>query len=249
MHCKRIHSMLALAATLVATATPSRAQGTFAVRVVPTVIARARDSLSLTYTVTVLPGSTDSLLAFIVEAPGTTLNVVEPPPSSAWTTMNRWGKTATAEWVLLEGKTRAGQSTIPLPVSGHGVLGIVRYWAKPRPSYSDLETDTQADTVTVPDTVIDVQGAKGLTVGIVAPPTDQSPAARIARLDRLITQMCDVGWITDAARCARLHALLTSATPTLLALLRECDMERGKHVKEEAYLVLTENVRPLITSP
>ena len=58
--------------------------------------------------------------------------------------------------------------------------------------------------------------------------------------------MCDVGWITDAARCARLHALLTSATPTLLALLRECDMERGKHVKEEAYLVLTENVRPLI---
>jgi hypothetical protein len=249
MHRMRFSSMLAFAATLAATAVPAHAQGTFRVKVVPAVVARGADSLALTYTVTVLPGSTDSLIAFIVDAPGTTLHVVEPTPSTAWTTMNRWGKRGTAEWVLLERLTRAGQSTRPLAVSGRGVLDIVAYWAQPEPPFSDVESDTPADTVTVPDTVIDVRGARGLTIGIVAPPTDRSPAARIARLDHLITRTCEVRWITDPALCARLHAMLASATPALLPLLRECEMERGKHMKEEAYLVLTENARALVAGP
>src|ERR1700716_4294038 len=105
---KCISSILTLVATLVAVTPTARAQGTFRVRVTPRVVSRSGDSLSLSYTVTVLPGSTDSLASFIVDAPGTTLHVVRPAPRTAWTTMIRWRHRGTAEWALLEGLTRAG---------------------------------------------------------------------------------------------------------------------------------------------
>jgi len=227
----------------------TQAQGVFKVKVVPKVVSRSADSLSLTYIVSVLPGSTDSLAAFIVDAPGTVLHVVEPKTSTAWTTMNHWRRRGTAEWALLEGLTRAGGSTPALTVSGRGVLDIVEYWAQPDTPRSSEDTDTPADTVTSNDTIVNAIGVRGLTIGIVAPPTDRSPAARIARLDHLITQACDVGWITDSALCARLHAFLQAKTPALLDFLGECARERSKHINENAYLVFSENLRGLVAVP
>jgi hypothetical protein len=78
-----ISSILTLVATLVAATPTARAQRTFRVSVTPRVVSRSGGSLSLSYTVTVLPGSTDSLASFIVDAPGTTLHVVRPAPPTA----------------------------------------------------------------------------------------------------------------------------------------------------------------------
>src|SRR5476651_1094825 len=154
--------VLILVAMLAATSTSVRGQGTFKVKVVPTIVARTADSLSLAYAVTVLPGSTDSLASFLVDAPGTTLHVVPPGARLSRTTANRRGKRGVAEWSPLASLTRAGQSTPRLTVSGRGVLDIVEYWAEPEAPFSDVESDTPADSVSIPDTVIDVHGARGL---------------------------------------------------------------------------------------
>jgi hypothetical protein len=228
-------------------AAPAQSQNVFNVAVTPLVVGRTRDSVSLTYTVRVLPGSTDSLAAFVVDAPGTRLHVARPQPRTSWSTMNRFRKRPTAEWMLLENLTTAGSSTPPLAVSGAGVLDIVTYWAQPEAPVPLGETDTPADTVTSTDTIVDLKATMGKTIGIVMP-ADRSPEGLASRLKSLIGQMCALGWIDNAGVCNSLSVKATPDAQKLAAMQHELDAQRGKHVSEIAYVALTDNVTFLLAS-
>jgi hypothetical protein len=195
--------------------------------------------------VRVLPGSTDSLSLFVIDAPGAQLRVVEPSPSSSWATRASFGGRPVAAWMLLEQLTTAGQATPALEVSGTGVLDVVTYWAKPETPWGKGETDTPAADVKKV-AAVDPLGVPGKTIGIVRPP-DQSPAGLATRLASLIGQVCTLGWIENRGVC---HSLEVKAIPKanrLEAMQHELDAQRGKHVSEQAYLALSDNVRYLLS--
>ena len=228
-----------------ALAAPAAAQGVFNVQVVPTVGTRAGDVLTVSYVVRVLPGSTDSLSIFLVDAPGTSLQVSEPAPSTAWGTRNRFRKRPVAAWMLLEGLTAAGQETPPLQVSGTGVLGIVPWWAEPEHPLPTLDSDVPADTAAAKDTIVDLRATVGTTIGIVQP-ADRSEAGVAAQLRASIAQACTLGWIDNEGVCNSLAVKARAEAGALRALQQELDAQRGKHVSEPAYMMLADNVQYLL---
>jgi hypothetical protein len=234
-----------IAAALWMTGSVLPAQNVFKVQVTPTVVGRSGNVISMRYTVQVMPGSTDSLSLFVIDAPGARLHVVEPTPSTAWATRASFSGRPVAAWMLLEQLTTAGNTTPPLEVSGPGVLGVVSYWAKPDAPWGEGEDDRP----TVPAAKAasaDPVGVPGKTIGIVVPP-DQSPEALASRLGVVIGQACALDWVDNAGVCNSLQVKSKPDRNSLHALQNELDAQRGKHVSEAGYIVLTDNVAYLLS--
>ena len=233
------------AALLLALPARAPAQSAFQVTVTPHVVRHVADTVALTYTVGVLSGTSDSLVAFIVDAPGV-LSVGLPGSRDDWFALDRWRTRPIAEWVWLGAYTGANSSSPALPMTGRGLLGVVPYWAKRNAPLDSVVTDRISDTSAVYDTLIVVEGAHGSTIGVVAFPPDTSNAGLGARLGNLVGQVCALGWIDNQGICTSLRAKATPAPGPLGAFIQELDAQRGKHVNESAYLLLSDNATYLL---
>lgn len=239
--------MVASAVLSFAPLTPTvSAQGTFRVEVTPHLVSNIGDVIAMTYTVRVVPPTTDSLVGFIVDAPSL-VSVGLPGPRASWLTLSKWRTRAIASWTRLDVFTGAGDSTPPLPMTARGVIGVVPFWAERNAPLDTVVTDLVSDTSAVFDTLIVVNGMQGTTIGVVPFPADQSPAALANRLASFVDQVCTLGWIDNHGICNSLRVKATTASGPLGAMLNELSAQRGKHVSEAAYVLLSENARFLLS--
>jgi hypothetical protein len=200
----------------------------------------------MAYTVLVVPPTTDSLVSFLIDA-ATLLHADLPGPQASWLVMTKFGKRSVASWSALDRFTGVGDSMPPLPVTGRGLLGIVPFWAEMNAPLDSVVTDSPSDTAAVHDTLVVVKGMQGSTVGVVNFPADLSAAGLTNRLSRLVSRACTLGWIDDQGTCNSLQAKVTADATTLNALLAQLSTQRGKHVSEAAYLLISLNTSYLLT--
>ena len=224
----------------------TNAQGTFQVVVRPHLVRQAADSISLAYTVLVAPPTADSLVSFIVDAP-TLLHADLPGPRASWLVLSKFNLRPVGWWTRLDHLTGVNDSTPPLPMTGRGLLGVVPFWAEKNAPADSVITDSPSDTSSVHDTLIVVHGAQGLTVGIVSFPADLSTTSLAHRLSGLLTQACALGWIDNEGICNSLKVKVKADANSLNALLNELSAQRGKHVSEAAYLLISQNTSYLLT--
>lgn len=224
----------------------SGAQGRFAVGVAPRVVAHAGDSLTVGYTVSVVASGADSLAGFMVDAP-LSARVELPGPRAAWLVMNRYKARPVASWSSLCAFWGNGQSTPELSVTARGMLGIVGYWAERNAAPDSEITDIPPAPRSQMDSVVEITGASGSTIGIVPLPLDMSPSVQATRLAALIDQSCSLGRIDNPGICRSRKAKAKAQSGPLGALLDELSAQRGKHVGESAYLLLSDNATHLLS--
>ena len=229
-----------LPATLVTPGT-----STFHITVDPRLVRSAGDTITMTYTVRVISPASDSLQELLVDAP-TLLRINQPGGDSAWHIGSRIGSRSVAGWGHHTHYFVAGESTPPLPVTSRGLLGIVAFWGWMVVPMDSVISDMPSDNVG-PDTVVDLPGPRGSTVGVVAMPVDLSPAGLAKRLAGLIDESCELGWLGDRSVCAELRVLAKPSVVSLRGLLARLDALRGTRASDPAYLLLTENVRFLLS--
>jgi hypothetical protein len=221
-------------------------QSTFHVDVQPHVARTEGDTITMTYIVRVVSPASDLLDEFLIDAPAF-IHVDQPVPHNSWRTGIRALPNRTVPvWYNVVHHVGVGQSTPALPVKSHGVLGIVSYWAERVEPMSSGIYEVITDTVTTLDTLIEVHGQRGFTVGVVPFPADLTPSTLAKRLAALIDQSCEIEWIDDRRTCDELRANATPAPAPLRALLDELAKQRGKHVSEPAYLLLEWSAKFLI---
>lgn len=220
----------------------------FDVAVVPTLVNLSPDSVMLSYVVTVVPTASDSLTAFTVDAPGV-LHVQAPPGVTGWWTSMSWHTRPTAGWGVDSAFLAPGLSTPPLIYSARGAVDIVRYWAEVNTPLATVDTVLASDSIPTPpsaDTAITLRGTTGLTVGVGLMPVDLSPEGLAARLANLVTRACGLGWVDDQGVCNSLSVKVRPDSGSLGALLNELDVQRGKHMSEAAYVLLSANAQSLL---
>jgi hypothetical protein len=221
-------------------------QSTFHVDVQPHVARTEGDTITMTYVVRVVSPASDRLDEFLVDAPAF-IHVDQPYPRNSWRTgIRALPKRTVPVWYNVIRQIGVGQSTPALPVKSRGVLGVVSYWAERVEPMSSAMYDVITDTVTTLDTLIEVHGQRGFTVGVVPFPADLTPSALAKRLAALIDQSCELGWIDTRPTCDELRADANPAPAPLRALLDELAKQRGKRVSEPAYLLLEWNTKFLI---
>ncbi len=220
----------------------------FDVVVAPALLDLAADSVTLSYVVTVLPTARDSLTSFMVDAPG----VLHVRASNAWAgawTSTSWHERATAGWGADSAFLAPGSSTPPLVYSARGAVDIVRYWAEADGPVDTVDTVLASDSIPTPpsaDTAVTLRGTTGLTVGVGPTPVDRSPGGLASRLSHLITRACRLGWVDERGVCNSLGAKVRPDSASLGALLDELGAQRGKHVSEAAFVLLSANARMLL---
>jgi hypothetical protein len=241
----RIASLMMCLATVPCTV---RAQGSgFGVSVKSSVLAAAGDSITVSYIVRVLPSAHDSLTSFMVDAPGV-IRVLMPGAKPEWTVGTRWRLRPVADWGKLSHLITPGDSTPPLQYTAHGMLDVVQYWAELDAPLDSLITETPPDSSLSADTTVTIKGSKGFTIGVGAMPADLSSAALTIRLAGLIDRACALGWIDNRGVCNSLKAKAEARSGPLNAMLNELAAQRGKHVSDDAYLLLLLNANALLMS-
>lgn len=244
--------LLAFAAALLAAA-PAAAQQpaptTLRLAVAPTLVALPGRVLRVTYRVTNLATSTDSLWSFTVDAPAAPLRITAPTPDR-WTVVTRDHDLPVARWGILEGMIRPGGRTPPLVYEAAGVPDIVRYRAVRYfavPDGDQGETDptvVAAAAAAAPADPFAGETVTGYTIGVAPPPANLAEA--LLRLRRLIDQACALGWIDNRGVCTSFHANAAGTVLRLVILLRDLDAQHGRHVDENAYALLAPNVQHIL---
>lgn len=149
-------------------------------------LGRAGDTVSIAYTVLVQPGSTDSLMDFVVDAP-TVLLVVPPGAVPEWSVGNRFHKRPIANWSKTTRLIVAGDSTPPLVMRALGLTDVKQYWGdgdiKMDSVINETTDDSSAVLAAINDTTITMLGPTGWTVGVSAMPQDLSATSLAARLN------------------------------------------------------------------
>jgi len=217
----------------------------FGVIVRPTVVASEGDTVTLAYVVTVIPTAHDSLVSFMVDAPGV-LQVRMPGAWPEWRVGTRWQTRPIADWGKDTLFIAPGDSTPALQFTARGLLDIVTYWAEVNTPEDSTQIVTPVDSSLALDSVVTIHGITGFTVGVGAMPTDLSSAALAMRLSSLIDRACDLGWIDNKGVCNSLQVKVKPQAGPLRALLNELSAQRGKHVCETAYVLLSANIQFLL---
>jgi hypothetical protein len=217
------------------------------VDVQPTASFLAGNVTRVAYVVANTPRSTDRLFEFAVRSPVPVWRIEVPAPSTHHLGATKEGSADVASWGWLDDMPGPGESTPVLAYEAIGLPGIVPYRALRyfgvRPAQpgefggsNELRFDRAGPEYTV-----------GKTVGVVSLPLDLRPAALAARLRRLVDQACALGWVNDAAVCARLRANARPSVRAVRAFHRELVAERGKAVGEAAFALLAPNVEFLLS--
>jgi hypothetical protein len=220
----------------------------FAVTVQPALIGTVGDSTTLSYVVTVAGTAHDSLTSFVVDAPGVT-RVVSPGTWPASWVGTQWHVRSVAAWGKDSAFILPGASTPPLQFTARGAVGIVQFWAEVHERLETADTLFAADSIARPssaDTTVNIRGVTGYTVGVAAMPSDLSSSALTGRLSGLVDQACALGWIDNHGTCNSLSVKVKAQSGPLGALLNELSAQRGKHVSEAAYILLSTNTQFLL---
>lgn len=77
---------------------------------------------------------------------------------------------------------------------------------------------------------------------------DRSSAALTVHLSGLIDRVCALGWINNDDVCNSLKAKAKAKSEPLSSILHELDAQRGKHVSEGAYLLLSHSAKASLVS-
>jgi hypothetical protein len=179
---------------------------------------------------------------FRVDGPTGALQVTEPDES--WFGDTIYVNRPVATWALLGSTLPPGMATPALTLEAPGVPGIVRYWAKPHIPVEQVESADDAFTPAPPvseESELAENGATGLTVGVVAPPVDRSPAGLAASVLQQLGRVCQLGWISNQGVCLGLEVKLREPVPNWTAFLNMLDAQRGQHVNDAAYFLLRGN--------
>lgn len=165
------------------------------------------DTIGITYLVTNRPTSHDSLGNFVVDAPAGVTRMPTPQPDSDYLAMGTYQGRPVANWSFL-GLLAPSASSAPLYYESVGVPDVVTDWAA---GNFPLPVEGPADTL--PDDILRFNSILGKTVGVVAWPTDRTPAALLSRLRTLTQSICGapLTWITDANLCTQLVSDLDQA--------------------------------------
>jgi len=119
-----------------------------------------------------------------------------------------------------------------------------------RPPLDSMIHEPAFESGFVSNTVVEVNGARGSTVGVVAfPPPDMSPARLATRLAGLVNQSCGLGWIDDRRVCAELPGRAKASAVALRALLSRLEALHGTRVSDPACLRLTEKRAGSVGTP
>ncbi len=219
--------------------------------------------LSFRYRLENRPGSEQSARILMIETRVPVLDLVAPEPARLWVhagpqtadSLAFWGS-ASREQDVRPGSARTGFTL----VATSGLPGVVHFWVQGRfdvPTVTEAQEDSVAEVPRVED-----NSFAGLVAGPVLV-TDFSPGALLARLSGLHTQVCEIGWITNAGVCHSLEAKLDAARTSLGrgdtqstkgqlgAFLDELAAQRGpepgKHVTANAYWLLKINAEFLLS--
>ena len=124
---------------------------------------------------------------------------------------------------------------------GLGLADIKQYWGEGGLHFDNVITDHPNEQIS--DTTVTLLGPTGWTVGVSPMPRNLSTAALLARVKRLVTRACSLGWITNATTCASLSANAVANADQLHALINDLNAQRGNQVNESAYILLLDNVQ------
>jgi hypothetical protein len=217
----------------------------FGVKVRPTVVAAGGDTVTMSYIVTVAASARDSLALFLVDAPGV-MRVDMPGQKPEWMVRTRWRARPVAEWGKLSRLVLPGDSTPALSFTARGLLDVVQYWAQIDPRADSLIVDVPPDSSLANDSLVTVTGSTGFTLGVTALPSDMSTGALAARLSSLIARACALGWIDNNGICNSLQVKAKAESGPLNALMHELNAQRGNHVSEAAYTLISQNTSFLL---
>lgn len=173
-----------------------------------------RDTVGVTYTVTNLRNSRESVLEFLVDAPPGIARIRLPSPFSNWDTSTSYRSRPAAVWSML-GLLRPGASSPELHFESVGIPGVLTYWARGKArsgSYDDDPDEDKVDSIVLDNPLISGM-IQGKTVSVERWPSDRSVISLLKRLRMLTEEVCgpSLRWIADSNSCARLIAKLDQA--------------------------------------
>jgi hypothetical protein len=240
-------ALTAATLTLMTGATPASAQAYpgLHVRVIPTSVASAGATTSITYAVENAAESEVSLEMLVLDAPVRPSETALPPvqPDADYLLDYGYGSMNALSLGFLF-TLRPGQRRGPFTVRTPGLPAIVPYWVIPDLPVEEIDDETgpverlpQRDAFTAADRA-------GLTVGVVPPPDDQSEAALTGRLLGLLDDACALGWIAPRGICNSLEVKIRKGN--FEPLLQELEAQRGKHVTETAYFLIRANAEHIL---
>jgi hypothetical protein len=237
-----LHFSLAVA-WAVLTVTPAH-DSTLSIRVEPASLEVHGDTVRIAYRVTNATASTSKLFEFTVDAPAPALRVEAPPRTRQWfiVTAKDYGRSV-ANWGFIDPLLGPGKASPSLAFSARGLPGLVKYWGGPFIPPDTVETADVTVAEDAPAGPGNFAADSGVTIGIVPFPADRSRAALLARLRGLEQDACARGWIDNAGVCTSLQVKIEHGDTG--ALLNELEAQRGKHVNDLAYFLLSGNVRAL----
>jgi hypothetical protein len=211
--------------------------------VATTSVSMVGDTTTITLQVTNRAQSTDSIFGIYVEAPAGVLRISKPTIGGTWTTGTQFITMSAAIWHSLGFRIAPGVTTPPLTLAAVGIPGIVRIWATPGVAGPDslMDETTSPTPPPAPSQQLDSAALSLQTIGVV-PITSRDPVALGQRLSDLIGEACDLGWIDNRGICNSLQVKARGNKSQLSALEHELSAQRGKHVSESAYQLLSANV-------
>lgn len=198
--------------------------------------------------VAVAAGSPQQLLSFYLDAPVPlvvdTAQLAQAGAPGHWMVMDHFADRRVHSWTNAKRPVPAGETSPRFQVSGQGVFGLVQFWtAFPQePVEPDSMPVETPDSVATTDTTVRVNGPKGWTLGVVAPPPSESAIGAVNRLRDAIASVCALGWISPRGVCTSLLAKVAAQREQLEALTHELEAQRGKGVSEGAYWVIVEAI-------
>lgn len=205
------------------------------------------DTTAVTYRVVNHATSLERVAAFTVMAPARPLSISTPAPPRDWLVGRNFGEYTAATWAALEDSIlRPGSSSQPLSFRAIGFPGIVDAY---------LEGDSLPRVEDIPDSLLNA-GPLALSVPLrvvgVEPFLDlATPRVLVARLDGLVVETCELGWISDARLCAMLRETLRGGPPNLTLFNSQLTSQDrpGGPESDAAYLLLTLNVDYILRLP
>lgn len=168
-----------------------------------TQVAFRGDTTLISYVVHNRSGSQDSLMMFIVDAPGGVSSISRPAPDSLWSADSLlYGVQPAAIWGILGLLPPAGTSPV-LTFESVGLPGILSTWSQ---GSWPIPTCCEDDSTDPAVGMLELHSVKGKTVGVEPWPTNRSVQALMARLRSLTEASCatDLLWITEPIVCAQL---------------------------------------------
>jgi hypothetical protein len=205
--------------------------------------------------VAVAASSSRRLLSFYLDAPVQesvdTARLGGSGNLGHWMVMDHFADRRVQSWTNAKRPLPAGETTPRFLVRGQGVFGLVQYWTAfhQESAVPDSMPVEMPDSGVTNDTIVHVNGPTGWTLGILAPPPDESASTAANRLSEVISRLCSLEWISPRGVCTSLLAKVSHQREQLDALTHELQAQRGKGVSEGAYVIIVEAIEHVRASP